>query len=39
MITRRYPIERFAEALRRSPQDIKRVLEVAPAGTQEQKRE
>jgi threonine dehydrogenase-like Zn-dependent dehydrogenase len=28
MITRRYPIERFAEALQRSSQDIKRAVEV-----------
>ncbi len=35
MITRRTPIERFAEALQRSPQDIKRVVEVAPPETHE----
>jgi len=35
MITRRSPIERFAEALQRSPRDIKRVVEVAPPGTHE----
>ena len=29
MITGRYPVERFAEALQRSSQDIKRVVEVA----------
>jgi len=33
MITRRYPIERFTDALRRSSQDIKRVVEVALPGT------
>jgi threonine dehydrogenase-like Zn-dependent dehydrogenase len=31
MVTRSYPIDRFAEALQRSSQDIKRVVEVTPA--------
>jgi len=39
VITRRFPIERFAEALQRSSQDIKRVVEVTSPGTQEPKRE
>jgi threonine dehydrogenase-like Zn-dependent dehydrogenase len=39
MITRRSPIERFAEALQRSSQDIKRVVEVASPGTAEPKKE
>jgi len=32
MITRRCPIERFAEALQRSSQDVKTVVEIASAG-------
>jgi len=39
VITRRFPIERFAEALQRSSEDIKRVVEVAIPGMQEPKRE
>jgi threonine dehydrogenase-like Zn-dependent dehydrogenase len=39
VITRRFPIERFAEALQRSSRDIKRVAEVTSPGTQEPKRE
>ncbi|MGB6838061.1 MAG: glucose 1-dehydrogenase [Dehalococcoidia bacterium] len=32
MITRRLPMEHFAEAVQRSPQDVKTVLEIASAG-------
>jgi len=32
MITRRFPIERFSEALQRSSQDVKTVIEIASAG-------
>jgi len=39
MITHRYPIERFAEALQRPSRDIKRVVRVASPGPQEPGRE